>query len=513
MYAFFSNLISWSPTGREPDDTRFRYGYICLLISFLVSTSVVVASTQDRKWLAAVCLGIAVSFSSLLLQKILRPLLLAGAVFLIPIRINFYPIYKPTAFIPTGTEGLPITILDIVLVFLVSFWLLEVIKNKEKINLFPSISIPFLLYIIFTGISAFWSAEYVLSFCLLAMVIKSYIFLIVFANQVKDENDVKLIILGLCGGVLLQTFIGLLQFTGVESFSGLFGESGRGLMFKVQGNTILSRVTGTFGHANGLAKFVSFCIPIIFVFAYYHRRSIVGLLALLCSVAGGVTLLFTLTRGSWIGAGIAMAFVLFELAKRHYKNRLKSIIMVTIILSLAIGVIIGLFEDVRVRLFENDYNSAESRIPMAMVALNIIKANPVKGIGLNNYTRVMNRYDNTRNRQTYIFPFPVHNGYLLIAAESGIQTLLVFLWIIGAAIRKGRAAFDFSSSFTSLLEVGWIASMSTWLIADFFDCNYAGSNVMLWFVVAMIAATSQLPRPENQGKIKDDTLAGPRLTQ
>ena len=284
-------------------------------------------------------------------------------------------------------------------------------------------------------------------------------------------------------------------------------------MYKLQGTTILSRVTGTFGHANGLAKYLSFCIPIIFVFAYYNRRSIVGLMALLCAVAAGVTLLFTLTRGSWIGAGIAMAFVLFELVKRLCNSSLKSIILVTVLLTVSLGCIVGLFEDVRVRLFENDYNSAESRIPMAMVALNIIKANPVQGIGLNNYTRVMNRYDHTTNRQTYIFPFPVHNGYLLIAAESGIQTLLLFLWIIGAAIRKGRTAFDFSSSFTSLLQVGWIASMFTWLIADLFDCNYAGSNVMLWFVVAMIAATSQLSSPENQEKIKDDRLIRTRMTQ
>lgn len=470
-----------------------RYGWICLLLSAFVSTAVIVGSIQGKKWLAAVCLGVIVVVLCLILQKFLRPLFLAGAVFLIPVRIDFYLIYKPTAFIPTAASpGFPVTLFDIVLLILVGYWLFQVLKGEQKIKFFPSISIPFLAFIVFTGISACWSAEFVHSFSLWFVVIKSYVAFLFFANHIKSGNDIKIVMCGLCAGVLLQSAIALLQYTGIASFGGLFGGPDVGLTYKVQGGYILSRVTGTFGTANSLAKYLGFCIPAIFVFAYYNFHSLSGKLALLSAAAGGFTLLLTMTRGSWIGVGFAMTFVFFELLKRHFNSRLKSMILVILLVSGTFIGTVGVFEDVRIRLFESDYRSAQSRIPMAKVALNIITSNPIRGVGLSNYTRVMQQYDRTRNWQTYKFPWPVHNSYLLIAAESGIPTLLVFLWIIVAVVYLGWPAFGFSGSFSSLLQVGWLASLSTSLIAGMFDLNYPGANTMLWFIIAMIAATSRL---------------------
>ena len=490
---FFSKLTSQSSAKPVVEHSSLHlYGVLCLLISFCVSIAVFGASTQDKQWFFAVSLVFIAGYSCLIFQKYLRPILLAATVSLIPLRIDFYLLYKPTGFIATSYPGLPVTLFDLMLLTLIGYWLFQVLKGEQKIKIFPSISIPFLIYIILTGISACWSADLALSFSLWALVIKSYVAFLFFANQIKNEQDVKIVIIGLCAGVLLQSFVGLLQYTGIESFAGLFGMPETGVKESFQGRYILSRVTGTLGHPNTLAKYLALCIPAIFIFACMKLRSLPGKLALLGAVAGGLTLLLTMSRGSWVGMGFAMAFVFFELLKRYFNSRLKSFILLSLILGVSFIGTISIFEDVRVRLFEDDYRSAQSRIPMAKIALNIIEENPVRGVGLNNYTRVMKQYDRTREWQSVIFPHPVHNSYLLITAESGIQTLLVFLWLITAAIRLGRPAFDFSGSSLSLLQIGWIASLSTWLIAGLFDRDYAGSSIMLWFIVAMIAATSQM---------------------
>lgn len=174
--------------------------------------------------------------------------------------------------------------------------------------------------------------------------------------------------------------------------------------------------------------------------------------------------------------------------------------MVTVILlnALLAGAVLIVFEDVRIRLFEDDYNRAQARLPMAMVALNVIKDQPIKGVGLNNYTRVMHAYDRTQKWQTYTFPHPVHNSYLLIAAESGIPALIAFLWLIGAVYARAWPALSQLDSPVGLLQVGWMGGLMTWLIAGMFDRDFAGTNVMLWFTIAAIAATSRILLTENE---------------
>ena len=40
----------------------------------------------------------------------------------------------------------------------------------------------------------------------------------------------------------------------------------------------------------------------------------------------------------------------------------------------------------------------------------------------------------------------------------------------------------------------------TWLIAGMFDRDFAGTNVMLWFTMAAIAATSRILSTENESE-------------
>ena len=85
------------------------------------------------------------------------------------------------------------------------------------------------------------------------------------------------------------------------------------------------------------------------------------------------------------------------------------------------------------RIFEDDGKAYESRWDLFWVAVEMIKENPVFGIGLNSFEENMTRYD--RSGITNIIQQPVHNIYMLIAAETGIPSLMAFL-VAGAIMIK-----------------------------------------------------------------------------
>ncbi|MFX0195063.1 MAG: O-antigen ligase family protein [Candidatus Hodarchaeota archaeon] len=478
---------------------------ISIVMSIVVASVLVFASSQEKKWLLAGMLGIIGIFGCCVLQRKLWQLLLLLIVFVIPLRIDFYLLYKPTYFVQThGVPGLPVSSFDILLIPLSFYLCLKALRGGEKIDFYPSISIPALAYLVLSGISAFHSADRPLSFAVLVLMIKSYVAFLFFANRIKTRADLSLAVFGLIVGVLLQSFVGTLQYVSGGSFlKGVFGVPEAAFKMQVQGEFILSRVGGTIGHPNSLAKYLSFCIPVLITYSFVrvnpHRLDpYVRKLALVTAMVGAVTLLLTMSRGSWVALGLTFMFLFYEAFRRFLKSRAKAMVAVLLLNAVLAGAALTIFEDVRIRLFEDDYNRAQARLPMAMVALNVIKHQPIKGVGLNNYTRVMYLYDRTREWQTYKFPHPVHNSFLLIAAESGVPALIAFLCLIGGVFTKAWSALRRLDSPVALLQVGWMGGLMTWLIAGMFDRDFAGTNVMLWFTMAAIVATSRILSAEKE---------------
>ena len=106
---------------------------------------------------------------------------------------------------------------------------------------------------------------------------------------------------------------------------------------------------------------------------------------------------------------------------------------------------------------------------MYSLAVNIIKHKPFFGVGLNNYTLISPKYDNTGI--TEVFNHPVHNIYLLYAAEVGIPGAVCFVWFligtIGLAFKistQVRASLD--SALLKAIGVGitcsWLQGLIGW---------------------------------------------------
>jgi O-antigen ligase len=93
----------------------------------------------------------------------------------------------------------------------------------------------------------------------------------------------------------------------------------------------------------------------------------------------------------------------------------------------------------------------ESRLQLNWVALDMIRAQPFIGVGLNNFMAVFDDY----SPYGVLYPgFPVHNVFLLVFAETGIVGLLALVALFAALLwHAGRLALS-PDRFLSALGVG-----------------------------------------------------------
>ncbi len=295
-------------------------------------------------------------------------------------------------------------------------------------------------------------------------------------------------------GMMIQSFIGILQyFAGdVLGLGKIFGESERALRTQIVGFKSFSRVGGTIGDANSLAMYINFIVTLLLCFLFTKKELAWKLFVGSAFLLGILTELLTLSRGGWMGLFFGMIASFYGIFHSRLKSSLKSITIMVIVVSFLIATTLAIFPNVRYRLFEEDYGRAYSRVPMMQVASNIIKDRPLTGVGLNNYTTVMNKYDRTRYVISYRFPFPVHNAFLMIAAESGLLALSCFLLVLAGALRKSVVFFKGGNPFLSLLGIGTISGLITWMVHAQFKMGFAGISLSLWFSLAMIAAIHRM---------------------
>ena len=472
---------------------------LALLLALIFGTSIFWSSTAGKKLVLATSLAIMGVYVSFVLQKDIKHLFLIFAIFLIPLRIDFYIGFKKTFFIQTGYPGLPITAFDIMMAMLCGHFLLQVIRGEQKLELFPAISVPAVIYILLSGISAGLSYDKALSFSNFILIIKSYVVFLYFANRIKNKDDLSLVAFALFVALSMQSAVGILQYiTGGSFLKGVFGVPNAAFIERAAGSFSVSRVGGTIGHPNALGRYICFCITILLGYSFARINKYLSGISAVTVVVGGFVLLLTMSRGSWMALGLTFIFLFYHIFRHFFKSRLKAMITVLLLNIFLASFILLVSENVRTRLFKDDYGSAWSRMPMAQVGLNIIRHHPLTGIGLNNYTHVMNLYDRTRNWQTYKFRHPVHNSYILIAAESGIPALAAFLWMLAAFFMKTRSAFKRIEQPLSLFVIGCIGGVMTWMLSGLFDRDPAGLNVMLWFTIALALASNQIMKNKNQ---------------
>jgi len=237
-------------------------------------------------------------------------------------------------------------------------------------------------------------------------------------------------ILGLAQVVKQGALGGPLWFLGERSFTLFTPGIARGNFF----GEVFLRPYGTFSHPNSLAGFI--LVGLILIFGrkpcFWEKVAI---------ALGFVLLLLTFSRTVWLAAFLeGLIFLLIKLRRSpHLTFRFWSV-------ALGLPFLTYFFTKTMI-----DPSSYIRRIALAKFALVQIKASPLLGVGLANFVIVL-----SQGGQAWEWLYwlqPVHNIFLLIATETGLLGLSLFILLIINTIKK-TANYSLLMAILAILFIG-----------------------------------------------------------
>lgn len=201
------------------------------------------------------------------------------------------------------------------------------------------------------------------------------------------------------------------------------------------------RPIGTFSHPNELALFSLFMAVLFLPLLYLKERRLrVGKNAdLIFFISATLTLILSLGRSAWIAFFICLALFLYLVEKkwnRHVLSLDRIPIKTLVYVLLFATVFFPMITSRAVRSLElfQPTGGGETRMRLIVESLHLIKQKPIFGAGMGLSGMSMFQFNPEGIIST--FPSVVHNLYLLIASESGIPALTLFLAFIVVLLKK-----------------------------------------------------------------------------
>lgn len=214
------------------------------------------------------------------------------------------------------------------------------------------------------------------------------------------------------------------------------------------------------GQVLGMMLPLSICI-FWFSPSIYQRIGFVVISFLLLTL-----LLLTLTRGAWIGALIAIAFM----GTKHKR------IWLLIPIFLYYGSIFPHAQKRTILTFKPHYSSNLCRIYIWKEALETIKENPILGIGASFKTSCMGSI------HTHC-----HNNLINVAVSCGLLGLFAFIWLMIEIFKYSIKAIQDKNNPYFFLKLGIFSSLIDWFIHGLVDTTYLGKpGYLFWFLLGIM---------------------------
>lgn len=242
--------------------------------------------------------------------------------------------------------------------------------------------------------------------------------------------------------ILIWTIALSLGFFGVKS--GLWGILTGG------GSQILRGPGGMLGDNNDFSLALTMNLPFLFYLGLsekniWVRRGLIAAMGLSC-----LTVLLTHSRGGFLAMSVTLALMTWRSRNRFIGFGLAGVAAILFIFFAPAGVKERLSS---IKKYDED-SSAQARLHTWGIALKMIGANPLFGVGFRNFQAAYPVYDPQPLRQkgTEVI-FVAHNSYLQLSAESGVPALATYLLLFGSSLYALRRI---RNTALARYETGWI---------------------------------------------------------
>jgi len=427
---------------------------------FFILVLYLILQNFEETWLF-----ITVLFISFLIEKHFGP----------PMYREKYMIYNPT-----------ITTTDVLLLVLILTWLVKSVLNRNALPLRFKFFFRAAIFLAFIAISArdtampFQAKVGMFSFA------KGFLLFLFFQSYLKTRRQLILALVALTIGGCIQGLVGIAQ----QLAHSHFGFASSDSMTRYSE----FRVVGMLASPARFAQYLNFIIFIPLGLVLIARRREIRIIAGLAFfiILGGI--LFSFARTTWLASFAGGLVVVWLLRERIKKGNVKAVLFffwLTLLGSLVFGYIF--YENVSERiteLIERGDNMETSRINRGIISINMIKAKPYFGVGINNATDNYLKYDyDGLLYPPYANLSYVHNNYLLVASEIGLMGLGVYLVLILGLMKSAYKLSRTPDNLVALTGAVIFASFFSFLVAGV-TVAYPGNPFLaiFWFYLALTSA-------------------------
>ena len=254
------------------------------------------------------------------------------------------------------------------------------------------------------------------------------------------------------------------------------------------------RFAGTFAAPSCAATFLVVCL--LFLFRRLsskqppvHTTVMWGLFAL-----GFLALLLTRTRSGWIAFTIGCAGLAWQAFRdgtlsRQMANRLLVGGLVALLIAWPL---------VSQRLSDDHKGAADTRGNLVRIAVEMIKVNPIAGVGINTATTQVYNYAARAGIGGWVFI--VHNQFLLVGAETGLPGLAALVFLAWVGLRAARRCM--TSEDVLIKETGgalfWSLISMVWAL----NLDHVSGTVtyaLFWFLIGAACGLDTLRQRDSRG--------------
>jgi len=468
----------------------------CCLAGTITGIAVLGIGSLNTKYVFGAFLAIPFGFA---FAFDIRKYMLGFFLLLVPVALNISPFYLDlNAPEPlhhgTGQVTLQIWISQIPSSILLAIWLIDVVHCKKRIRLGLA-GIPALFFLGWISISIFYSPRPDLSIAMLFRIIFFFLVYLYIVNNLTDNKILHFAVDMLLIGFLFQSMLAIIQYCfhlpfsigqgSIHFYGGIINPLEIGKVYRVE---------GTLGQPNTFGLYIAIMLSLAFS-SFLSRGFKKGKLAFICLCFGLIALVITFSRGSWIASLVGFISCFF-LLKRRKLIKLRLLSAAITIIPLIILIFIGLGKSLYLRIFASPEGTSIDRIALMQVAGEMIKARPIHGVGLNNFVAVMSKYDKTGISR--YFPMPVHNYFMLLAAESGLVGLSLFAGIVLIITVSGFSSKWVANHDVGSISIGALGGLWAILAANMVDAQlvkYVG-GIIFWILLGIISACVECGDPQ-----------------
>ena len=406
-------------------------------------------------------------------------------------------------------NGFFVSLTDLLLAPLVVVWLHQLFSDKDYPRPhFPRdwLTVIVLLFLINLVSAMFVARLPFFSFSMLFLQLKMYFIMFFLANYIRTEHDFRLVGYAFAAVLIFEGLVVMEQrFVGVLFTAENLGRS-ISIKSHIEGGGSMIRNGGTLGHPNDLAMYINLCLPIVTFMLLMERKTVRKVFLVAAILLAMAALIGSGSRGGWLGMGLSFSVGAFFWLRKQGKNPFKGMLIMAVSLALLFAVLFVGSQTFHERLVKGDKEAAEIRIPLMEVAMQMVKEHPVLGVGLNLYTREMVPYDRTNYFVAYSYDQPVHNTFLMIAAECGLPAMILFCVFIFFVFKEAYHVVVRGQGMVFVVGLGILCSMVSWFVHNQVNLTTPFGDATLYVLFGILAAARNYVQRQQDDDNKIDSL-------